>query len=270
MHAHFVRHAYHRHSHETYSFGVTEAGAQEFTCRGASHVSSAGLVMAFNPDEPHTGHAATERGFTYRMVHVGPALVADVLDGIPGRPASPPLFTDPVFDAPQLAASLRDLHAALVGHASRLEQEERLAAAVTALVRRAPWRPRRQSPDPPLTAPAAARIASQVRAFLHDTYTAQVTADDLAVAAGCSRFAAYRSFHAVFGLAPSEYQRQLRLRAARRLLARGKPAASVAIDVGFADQAHLTRWFSRYYGITPGVFRRAAEQLAVPRNRIAF
>ncbi len=36
MHARFVRHSYHRHSHETYSFGVTEAGAQAFTCRGAA------------------------------------------------------------------------------------------------------------------------------------------------------------------------------------------------------------------------------------------
>ena len=51
MHAHFRRHAYHRHSHETYSFGVTEVGAQAFTCRGGRHVSAAGMVMAFNPDE---------------------------------------------------------------------------------------------------------------------------------------------------------------------------------------------------------------------------
>ena len=34
MHAHFSGHVYHRHSHETYSLGVTESGAQGFTCRG--------------------------------------------------------------------------------------------------------------------------------------------------------------------------------------------------------------------------------------------
>ncbi len=27
MHAHFTSHVYHRHSHESYSFGVTETGA---------------------------------------------------------------------------------------------------------------------------------------------------------------------------------------------------------------------------------------------------
>src|SRR3982074_2965203 len=79
MHAHFERHVYHRHSHETYSFGVTEEGAQSFSCRGAGRMSAAGMVMAFNPEDPHDGHAATEVGFTYRMVHLGSELVADVL-----------------------------------------------------------------------------------------------------------------------------------------------------------------------------------------------
>ncbi|HME64773.1 MAG TPA: AraC family ligand binding domain-containing protein, partial [Streptosporangiaceae bacterium] len=65
MHAHFTSHVYHRHSHESYSFGVTETGAQAFTCRRGRHVSGPGMVMAFNPDDPHDGHAATGAGFTY-------------------------------------------------------------------------------------------------------------------------------------------------------------------------------------------------------------
>src|SRR3954453_18821722 len=87
MHAHFARHVYHRHSHETYSFGVTESGAQTFTCRGGSYTSATGMVMAFNPDDPHDGHATDELGFTYRMVHIGPDLVGDVLADRTGRPA---------------------------------------------------------------------------------------------------------------------------------------------------------------------------------------
>src|SRR6185312_2724026 len=57
MQAHFRRHTYHRHSHDTYSFGVTDTGAQAFTCRGGGHTSAAGMVMAFNPDEPHDGRS---------------------------------------------------------------------------------------------------------------------------------------------------------------------------------------------------------------------
>ena len=57
MHAHFSSHVYHRHSHESYSFGVTEDGAQAFKCRGSLRTSAAGMVMALNPDDPHDGHA---------------------------------------------------------------------------------------------------------------------------------------------------------------------------------------------------------------------
>ena len=81
MHAHFTKHVYHRHSHETYSFGVTEEGAQAFTCRRARHVSGPGLVMAFNPDDPHDGHAGNKAGFTYRMIHIWPGYYAGILDG---------------------------------------------------------------------------------------------------------------------------------------------------------------------------------------------
>jgi AraC-like DNA-binding protein len=79
----------------------------------------------------------------------------------------------------------------------------------------------------------------------------------VASAAGCSRFAAYRAFRSQYGLSPSEYQRQLRLRAARRALAGGVAVADAAAACGFADQAHLTRWFRRCYGITPGAYRAA-------------
>jgi AraC-like DNA-binding protein len=51
---------------------------------------------------------------------------------------------------------------------------------------------------------------------------------------------------------------QLRLRAARRLIAQGWPIGAAAARAGFSDQAHLTRWFTRCYGITPGGYQRAA------------
>ena len=76
---------------------------------------------------------------------------------------------------------------------------------------------------------------------------------------GCSRYAAYRVFSATFGLAPSDYQRQVRLREARRLLGTVSSPAEAGAEVGFADQAHPTRWFRRCYGVTPGAYSRAAR-----------
>jgi AraC-like DNA-binding protein len=219
MHAHFEQHSYHLHSHESYSFGLTEFGAQSFGCRGESRTSSAGMVMAFNPDEPHDGRAAAEQGFTYRIVHIGPSLVTDLLTDQAGRDTGMPLFAQPVLPA---------------------------------LVRRAA-----QSAPPTATITDTKVVAQRARAVLDDRFLEQVTADDLATAAGCSRFVLYRAFKQQYGLSPSEYQRLLRLRTARRQIIAGTPVAEAAGQSGFADQAHLTRWFRRCYGITPGVFQSA-------------
>jgi AraC-like DNA-binding protein len=256
MHAHFTSHVYHRHSHESYSFGVTETGAQAFTCRRGRHVSGPGMVMAFNPDDPHDGHAATGGGFTYRMVHIWPEFFAGLAGA--GRPL--PLFRVPVLADPVIARSVRRLHTALTGPASELERYERLTATTRLLVRHASGRVPAAGALAPESDPG---LAARIRAHIHDAgAAADLTAGDLAAAAGCSRYTAYRAFHQAYGLAPSDYQRQLRVRAARRLLSGGVPPAVAAAEAGFADQAHLTRWFRRYYGITPGAYRGAVRPQA--------
>ncbi|WP_090945018.1 AraC family transcriptional regulator [Nonomuraea jiangxiensis] len=252
MYAHFEQHAYHRHSHETYSFGVTETGAQSFTCRGGAHTSAAGMVMAFNPEDPHDGHATNPLGFTYRMVHIGPDLVAEALADATGRRTGLPLFTTPVLDDPALAAALRALHTSLLSPTTALHRDELLTATITHLVRRAATTP---LPD---TGPTrSARVAGEARQLLHAHLTDDLTIDDLARAAGTTRYAVYRAFRAEYGMPPSDYQRQLRLRTARALIAAGTPLAEVATATGFADQSHLTRWFTRYFGLTPGAYRQA-------------
>jgi AraC-like DNA-binding protein len=257
MHAHFTSHVYHRHSHESYSFGVTETGAQAFTCRHGRHVSATGMVMAFNPDDPHDGHKADDSGFTYRMVHIWPEFFASLIGAGPPLP----LFRAPVVDDPVTARSVRRLHVALTGPASELERYDCLTATARRLIRHASARAR--VTDPARPPESDARVAALIRELIHDAgAAADLTADDLAAAAGCSRYAAYRAFHQAYGLAPSDYRRQLRVRAARGLLSRGVPPAVAAAESGFADQAHLTRWFRRYYGVTPGAYRGAVHPRA--------
>ena len=254
MHAHFTSHVYHRHSHESYSFGVTETGVQAFTCRHGRHVSATGMVMAFNPDDPHDGHATDDAGFTYRMVHIWPEFFAGLIG--PGQPR--PLFRVPVLDDPATARSVRHLHVALTGPASELERYELLTATARRLIRHASARV--HGPDTARPPGSDARVAVRIRELIHDAgVTADLTADDLAATAGCSRYAAYRAFQRAYGLAPSDYQRQLRVRTARSLLSRDVPPAAAAAEAGFADQAHLTRWFRRYYGVTPGAYRGAVH-----------
>jgi AraC-like DNA-binding protein len=256
MHAHFERHVYHRHSHETYSLGVTDVGAQSFTCRGAAYTSAAGMVMAFNPDDPHDGQATDGLGFTYRMIHIGPELVSAVLADAAGHPIGLPLFADPVLSDPVLAGRLRRLHRALLGDATALRRDELLAGVVLAAARLSQGASAHAGPID--AGPAdARRVAGRARDQIAGRYRDDLTAGDLATATGRSRFAVHRAFAHVYGMPPSDYQRQLRLREARALIATGTPISEAAALAGFADQSHLSRWFVRYYGVTPGRYQRA-------------
>jgi AraC-like DNA-binding protein len=69
---------------------------------------------------------------------------------------------------------------------------------------------------------------------------------------------ASRTFRRHFGFSPSVFRSERRFRDALALLADfTTPLASVALDAGFADQAHLTRDFRARTGTTPGAFRRS-------------
>ena len=267
MRAHFTGHVFHPHSHDAYSFAVTERGAQRFRCRGGRHTSGAGMVMAFNPDDPHDGEAATPLGFTYRIVHIGPGLVREVLTDAAGRGAAMPLFPHPVREDPVLRDALLSLHGALAGGtaATGLVRDERLTRTVLAMVRRGARGPARTSGGAGggfgggigVGTGGGSVAVRRARELLEDAWDEDVPASRLADVAGCSRYALYRAFRAELGMPPSDFQRLLRLRRARGMLMRGRSVAEAAGACGFADQSHLHRWFVRSYGVTPGVFRAA-------------
>ncbi|MGI5287239.1 helix-turn-helix transcriptional regulator [Nonomuraea polychroma] len=161
----------------------------------------------------------------------------------------------PVASDPALATTLRALHVALLDpSATALRRDELLTATIARIVHRASTKP---LPAP--TRPTrSTTVAQHARQLLHDRMTDDLSIDDLARSTGTSRYAVYRAFQAEYGLPPSDYHRQLRLRRARTLIAAGTPISEAASATGFADQSHLTRWFTRYFGLTPGAYRQAA------------
>jgi AraC-like DNA-binding protein len=67
-----------------------------------------------------------------------------------------------------------------------------------------------------------------------------------------------RAFKISTGLAPHQWLLQARIGKAKQLLLdTDRPLAQIAIDVGFADQAHFTRTFRRETGESPGAWQRA-------------
>jgi AraC-like DNA-binding protein len=70
-----------------------------------------------------------------------------------------------------------------------------------------------------------------------------------------------REFKAHFGLTPHAYLVNRRIQFARAQLKLGRAIADVAVDAGFADQAHLQRAFKKHLAATPGHYRGHTEAL---------
>lgn len=107
----------------------------------------------------------------------------------------------------------------------------------------------------PAERPAVPAAIALARQRIDDDPAAPLGLEDLARLTGLSRFQVLRAFQRATGLPPHAYQTQRRAHLARRLILAGCPLAEAAAASGFADQSHMTRLFTRHYGLPPGAFR---------------
>lgn len=97
----------------------------------------------------------------------------------------------------------------------------------------------------------AQRIARAI-GWLKDHFAESVRVESLARRVGLSPSAFHLHFKAVTGLSPLQYQKQLRLQEARRLmLGEGLEAAEAAFRVGYESPSQFGREYRRTFGESP-------------------
>jgi len=244
--AHFTKHSFERHSHDTFSLGITREGVQAFSCRGSAFQSTAGHVITFNPDEAHDGQAGTCEGFGYTMLY----LARESLLDLSGTGDGAFYFRSPLIHDPAGMALMSRAIAALSQPQESLRAHALMAEVVARLVARNGDGVRAGEHSRPAPADAA-------RDFLECHYAEDIRVENLARLLQVSRVHATRSFAQRFQAPPHVYLNAVRIRHAKRLLAAGVPAAEVAADVGYADQSHLSRRFKGSVGLTPAAWAAA-------------
>ncbi|EQB14937.1 AraC family transcriptional regulator [Sphingobium lactosutens] len=96
-----------------------------------------------------------------------------------------------------------------------------------------------------------ARIRRAV-AWIRDHHDKQLRIEALCEASGMSRPSLHRHFLAITGFSPLQYQKQLRLQEARRLLLAGeRNASAVAFAVGYESASQFSREYLRQFGAPP-------------------
>lgn len=101
------------------------------------------------------------------------------------------------------------------------------------------------------------RRMSIVDAHLREHLDSSVTLDQLAVAAGLSKFHLLRAFKRHCGETPARRLARYRMEEGRRLLATTRESVSaVAFACGYGNPAHFATAFRRAFGMSPTDYRR--------------
>lgn len=89
-------------------------------------------------------------------------------------------------------------------------------------------------------------------AWLRENYEKPLLIEELATIAGMGRSTLHHHFRALTAMSPLQFQKQLRLRAARqRMLVDGLDAASAAFEVGYESASQFNREYRRFFGKPP-------------------
>ena len=257
----FFTHRFPQHTHDTYVMGVVHAGCNAYSQNGVKIYAGAGDICVINPGVVHDG-GAFDRGFSYRMTYPSVALMKELAEDVTGQVAhSAPSFKAPIMRDAEVLALFRSAHERMeAGEESIGVDEDLIAAYGLMLLRYADLNP------PGLEAREPSRV-DRARAILEECFCEAIDLNRLAEAAGLSRFQLLRAFRRATGMTPHAYLTDCRVRAARRLLAKGESVAGAAVACGFSDQSHLTRIFKAHAGLTPGRFRGARNFIQDPTPR---
>ena len=107
-------------------------------------------------------------------------------------------------------------------------------------------------------------------AWIRTNYAKPLRVEDLADIAGMGVSTLHHHFRVLTAMSPLQYQKQIRLQAARgRMLVDGLDAASAAFEVGYESASQFSREYSRFFGQPPMRDIRTLRSPSAPPLEVA-
>lgn len=232
------------HSHGHYVIGFVEEGRRLLVCNEAAFELASGDLVVFNPGDVHGCEQSDGGVFAYDSI----AVAAELLDGA--------WLAGPKVSDPAAVEAFREVLRA-IGEGAETQTAEAVLCLCELLVAEG------AAEDDPVDvagAPPSAGLhedaAQRVMAHFCGHLASPSSLSALAAEEGLSTYALIRAYKRRFAITPMRHLASLRVECACRLLREGVEPAAVAAEVGFADQAHLTRAFKQRLGTTPGAYQR--------------
>ncbi len=246
---------YAKHTHDTFSVGAIVGGTSSYVNGATNEHVGRGVLVMIDPEQVHACNPYGPDAWAYRMVYVDVPWLARLQHSLGHDPNRDFHGFSPKMTARRdLFGKFGSFYRTLVSPA--IEPLGKESAAVEfftalhgALDRELP--DTRPGDDNAKLARAADYIAAHCREG--------VTLDAICAAADLSPSYLIRAFNARYGMTPHAFLIDRRVQYGRTELRRGRPIAEVALDAGFADQAHFQRAFRRIAAATPGQYRSATR-----------
>lgn len=281
------------HFHDEYLICAQLRGEEECRVSGKLHQFTAGDVVLINPQQVHTGNAKGSGELEYISLYVDRAVVKRLADEVGAGNQTPEFTVVKDAEQSQLVGKLARLLELVREQSTGLiyplptapaDPEIELPGAREGATGAAG---ERGDSGPDLSIESALHdvvahafedLSNLRRPVLRSTSRvghrkiaksvdyirslavedpAKVSLDELADAAGLSKYHFLRQFSQVVGMTPGAYLRTLRLcHAARKLRNTDLPILEIALSVGFADHPSFSRAFARHMGMTPSEYQK--------------
>ena len=124
-----------------------------------------------------------------------------------------------------------------------------------------PLTPARPAPD--RVTPAQLGAVNRVRDHLDAHFDSPVTLAELATIGGMSPHHLQRTFKAVVGVSPREYQRARRLARLKAKLRKGETVSSATFDAGFGSSSRVYERALAELGMTPAAYRAGGRGVEI-------
>jgi len=247
------------HFHDTFCLTLVRSGV-EITASGNRRVHcTAGSISLSQPGEVHANPLLAGGGeLSFTTLYPSP----DLVDYLLGRRGV--RFRAAQFSAPDLVPLFGRAEEALQREDVRLG-ENALSCLLARLVRldeASQKAPSQRGEDAKDT--LYERRWEELLAELTSISPQTLGLDEMAARVCLSRFHFAKQFKLRYGMAPGQYVLLLRVQRARKAVLKGVPLNQITFDYGFFDQAHFSRSFKRFVGLSPNQYHR--QQLAFTKN----
>ncbi|MGI8317043.1 helix-turn-helix domain-containing protein [Halobacillus mangrovi] len=232
------------HFHEYYVIGFIESGQRRLYCKNKEYEIGAGDFIFFNPLDNHACEAIDNDTLDYRCLNIKP----DIMRKVTGK-GYLPTFASPVAYSCEQAHLLRSLHEMIMNETSDFEKEETFCFLTQQLIEE--YSLAIEDREIIVTKQEVERICH----YLDVHYAEQINLDALAKIANMNKYSLLRSFTRMRGITPYRYLQTVRINEAKKRLEQGAKPLDVAIETGFVDQSHFSKFFMEFIGLTPGQYR---------------